>query len=188
MKRLLVLFALLVVACGSDGADDGEAIATLESTTTTESVQPVDAETGGLENDTEAAFLAFTSCLRAEGIDVPDPTVDSEGNPQFTQPPDLSDITPDELNAALDACRDELEQVTLGFIGTDLTGLEDTLLEYAVCMRENGFDLPDPDLSFDLTGGDGFQGPFGDVDFNDPDFIAADEQCASIVESLGTRP
>lgn len=155
-------------------------MAAIDSTTTT-----TVAADQTVTNDAEVAMLAFTACLRAEGVDVPDPTVDAEGNPRFTQPPDLSDVTPDKLNAAVAACRDELDQVTLGFLGTDLTGIEDTLLEYAGCMRANGFDMPDPKLDLDFGGSDGFQGPFGEIDFNDPDFVAADAVCAPIVENLG---
>lgn len=174
----ILLFSLLLAACGGD--EEVAGVASIESTTTT-STTVVGAVNG---QEAEAAMLAFTACLRAEGVDVPDPSVDADGNPRFTQPPDLSAVTPDELNAAIEACRDELEQVTIGFIGTDLTGIEDALLEYAQCMRANGFDLPDPKLDFNFGGEGGFQGPFGEIDFNDPDFIAADEQCSQIIESL----
>lgn len=175
----ILLVSLLLAACGSD--QQVAEVASIESTTTTSTTVVADSGDAG---QAEAAMLAFTGCLRAEGVDVPDPTVDADGNPRFTQPPDLSAVTPDELNAAVAACRDELDQVTIGFIGTDLTGIEDTLLEYARCMRENGFDLPDPKLDLNFGGPDGFQGPFGKIDFNDPDFIAADEQCASLIENL----
>jgi len=174
-------FSLIVVACGDQKTAE---VATIESTTTTSTTLGV---TEGLDNEAEVAMLAFTACLRGEGVDVPDPTVDADGNPRFTQPPDLSEVTPDELNAAVDACRDELEQVTIGFIGTDLTGIEDALLEYAQCMRSNGFDLPDPKLDLNFGGPDGFQGPFGEIDFNGPDFIAADAECADIIENLNPR-
>ena len=46
------------------------------------------------------------------------------------------------------ACGELLEGATLGFReGFDRTELEDTLVEYAACMRENGYDMPDPDFS-----------------------------------------
>lgn len=174
---LLIVLSLLAGACGEQTSAD---VASIESTTTTSTT--VVASVDG--NQAEVAMLAFTACLRDEGVDVPDPTVDADGNPRFTSPPDLSDVTPDELNAAVEACRDELEQVTIGFIGTDLTGIEDALLEYAQCMRANGFDMPDPKLDLNFGGPDGFQGPFGQIDFNDPDFIAADAECAQIIEEL----
>ena len=175
---LFLAISFVLVACGDDGTAQ---VASIDSTTTTSTTVASAAADG---NQAEVAMLAFTACLRAEGVDVPDPTVDADGNPRFTQPPDLSDVTPDDLNAAVGACRDELNQVTIGFIGTDLTGIEDSLLEYAQCMRTNGFDLPDPELDLNFGGPDGFQGPFGEIDFSDPDFIAADAECASIIENL----
>ena len=178
-----ILTALfLLSACGESGAD--ESVASLSSTTTSTTAAATDSADA---NEVESAVLAFTACLREAGVDVPDPTVDSEGNPRFSAPPDLSDVTPDQLNEALGSCREELNRVTIGVIGTDLTGIEDTLLEYAQCMRQNGFDMPDPKLDLDFGSEGGFEGPFGQIDFDDPDFVAADEQCASIVEELGAR-
>jgi hypothetical protein len=61
----------------------------------------------------------------------------------------------------------------------DLTGHEDELLAFAVCMRENGYDMPDPDFSDSGHSGDG---PFGDaIDTDDPDFQTAAKSCEGIV-------
>ena len=46
----------------------------------------------------------------------------------------------------------------------------DALLELARCMREQGFDIPDPDP---VTGG------FGELDKNSPEFTEAFEQCGT---------
>ena len=40
-----------------------------------------------------------------------------------------------------------LEGVTLGRQQRDLTEFQDTFLEFASCMRDNGYDMPDPDFS-----------------------------------------
>ena len=49
-------------------------------------------------------------------------------------------------------------------------------------MRDNGFDLPDPDFSnFDLAGG---VGPFGEIDPTEPDFEEALEACQDIFANL----
>lgn len=172
---LVIAAALVVAACG---ADDGGEVATLETVpaTTVTTLAPEDI-------DTELALLEFTACLRENGIDIADPVIGPDGLPSFSEPPDLSQVTSDDLANAQAACAEELRSVTLGFIGTDLTGLQDTLLEYARCMRENGYELADPDFS---SIGQGFQGPFGeDVDLDDPDFIAADAECSYLIEDLG---
>ncbi|MBK5267585.1 MAG: hypothetical protein JJE47_09135, partial [Acidimicrobiia bacterium] len=84
----ILLFSMLLAACGGD--EQVTEVASIESTTTT-STTVVGAANG---QEAEAAMLAFTACLRAEGVDVPDPSVDADGNPRFTQPPDLSAVTP----------------------------------------------------------------------------------------------
>ena len=45
----------------------------------------------------------------------------------------------------------------------------DALLEFANCMRDEGFDMPDPDP---------ITGSFGELDKDDADFAIAYEQCA----------
>jgi hypothetical protein len=176
---LLVAFALVPAACGGS-SDDG--------------VASLDAETGAAAETDERSFeeslLDFTQCLREEGLDVPDPEFDEDGNLRFQPgggPGGDQDIDIDELLAARDACSEFLVGISLDRIGIDQTALEDNLLAYAECMRGEGFDLPDPDLGSTLRRvlGQGEQnpegvagiGPFGDIDFEDPDFIAADAVC-----------
>ncbi len=75
------------------------------------------------------------------------------------------------VHSALDVCQGHLENVTFGHGSADLTGREDELLAFAVCMRDNGYDMPDPDFSGDGHGG---AGPFGDaIDTDDPAFQTA---------------
>ena len=69
--------------------------------------------------------------------------------------------------------------MAFGLSSEDLTGREDELLALAVCMRENGYDMPDPDFSGDGHSG---AGPFGDaIDIDDPDFLTAARSCEGIV-------
>ena len=91
-------------------------------------------------------------------------------------------------------CNDELEGVALGFRGqgVDQTEREDALLEYAVCMRDNGYDMPDP--NFDFTPGQGgggggtFTGPFGEIDPDDPAFVTAQQACEELLAGIGRGP
>ena len=80
MKRLLVLVAiaaLTVAACSEDTAPDQ--VASLA--TDVEDTLPVEAEETDSETavDAEEAFLAFSACLREEGIEIGDPEVGSDG-------------------------------------------------------------------------------------------------------------
>lgn len=177
---LLAALALVATACGGS-SDDG--------------VASLDAETGAAAAETdersfEESLLSFTQCLREEGLDVPDPEFDQDGNLRFQPgggPGGDQDIEIDDLLAARDACSEFLIGISLSRFGIDQTALEDNLLAYADCMRGEGYDLPDPDLSSTLRRvlGQGEQnpegaagiGPFGDVDLEDPEFIAADAVC-----------
>ena len=196
---LLLALGLLVAACS--GLDDsGSAVASLQSDTTATTAGTVD--NGAEEVDAEQAMLDLAACLRDQGLDIEDPTVDSDGNVQFggfRGAAAEGDIDRDAMRAAMDSCRDELGGVALGFGGRDfdLTALEDTMVEYAACMRENGYDIDDPDLSSFGPGSEGEpgeggrRGPFGEIDRDDPDFVAANEACGDILAGLpggGTGP
>jgi hypothetical protein len=145
--RLVVLVAalgLVAAACSSTGA-----------------------ATANQEAATEAALLAFTQCMRDQGIeDMPDPTVDSEGNVRIQRPPGDQHDDPgqhERFAAAREACAEHLEGVTQGFRHADDAEAQDKLLQLAQCMRGRGVDVPDPDFS------EGAHDPLGDsIDRSDP--------------------
>ena len=92
------------------------------------------------------------------------------------------------FDAAQEVCLVHLEGVTLGFDQVDQTEFEDQLLAFATCMRDNGIDMDDPDLSGFEPGGDGEPGvidPFGDVDSTDPAFQSALEACEEHLSGFG---
>ncbi|MCG7853731.1 MAG: hypothetical protein MIO92_14525, partial [Methanosarcinaceae archaeon] len=76
MKLLyVVMIGLLMVACKTDKND----VATL----ITEDTQRVEASTSDTSVlDNEAMMMAFTECLRENGVEVVDPVVDADGNVQ----------------------------------------------------------------------------------------------------------
>ncbi|MEN8040090.1 MAG: hypothetical protein ABFR95_01175 [Actinomycetota bacterium] len=172
---LLLAFGLVLGACSSGGADG--AVASIDADVDDTEVQSVESESIPGED----AVLAFTACLRDEGLEIGDPDIDEEGN---LVAPNMHAIAGETLDipavhAAFDACRGFLDNVAFGMSSEDLTGREDELLAFAVCMRENGYDMPDPDFSGDGHSG---AGPFGDaIDTDDPDFQTAAESCEGIV-------
>ncbi len=97
----------------------------------------------------EAALLAFSQCMRDQGItNMPDPTVDSQGNVQIQQPPGGHDAgAHDAFAAARSECDKYLQGVTQGFSHADVTKTQDQFLRLAQCMRARGVDVPDPDFS-----------------------------------------
>lgn len=186
MNRILIsiaAFALLVAACGGTESDG---VASLEVTDTT-----IALESG---NDAavsdEDTLLEFSACIRENGIeDFEDPTMSADGVPEFSLRSVEGDHTREEMQAAFEACQDHLEGLAFGPGSIDLTEVEDTLVEFSACMRDNGYDMPDPDLSnFGRGGGEGGGeggGIFGgSLDPNDPDFISAMSECEEIFENL----
>ncbi len=180
MSKLLAVvaaLALVATACGDSGSGGGE-VASLDNSGT---LSPA---------NTEDQLLDFAQCMRDQGVALPDPTVDAEGNPQLAPPDDFDPGDLSELLAAAEQCEEFLEGVTLGFEDFDLTAATDTLLVFAECMRSNGFDLPDPDFSLidPQSGSIPTAGPFGDIDLQDPDFLAGFSVCGDLIADLGVGP
>jgi hypothetical protein len=186
---LIAVLALVAAACGGSGSDDGEGVASLTDANSALDDAAAAAEEIPDPVDAEQALLAFTQCLRDEGLDIADPTVDSDGNPRLSRPDFGEDGPPEGFRESAEACQELLEGVTLGRQQRDLTEFQDTFLEFASCMRDNGYDMPDPDFSnFGQPGqgqGQGGGGPFGQIDREDPDFVAASEACGDILGGIG---
>lgn len=194
MKKplILLLFVLALIATACESGSDSDGVATLEGTDTTSSTVATTAD-GQIE--TEQAMLNFTQCLRDQGLDIQDPEMDADGSLNFRGlVQGAEEIDRAALRAGFEACQSDLEGITLGGrAGFDRTAIQDTLIEYAACMRENGYDMEDPDLSNfgPGAGGEGQPGqgggPFGSIDQGDPAFIAANETCQEIFTNAVPR-
>lgn len=184
MKRILIALpalALVAVACG--GAESAVGVASLDdSTITTVSAEAADGD-GAV--DVEEAALAFAECLREEGLDVEDPEFDGDGGLNFSLGQEFrrgageggAGAGPsEEFQAALEVCGELLEGIRQQFERPDLTEIEDDLLAFAECMRDNGVDMADPDLS---GGGRPGGGLLFQLDVSDPAVEAALEICQS---------
>lgn len=181
---LILALALVAGACSGDG--DSPQIASLETDATNTSEG---SGTAGADPivESEAAMLAFTQCLRDQGIDVDDPTIDADGNMQLppisievpdvvTDPDQVPDMS--EFEDMIAPCEEHLEGVVSTFSSADTTEIEDMLLAYAECMRANGVDMPDPDFS--SGGGVIDLGAIGGADFE-----AANAACSPLLADLG---
>ena len=178
VAMLLVALGLLLAACG--GATSPEGVASLETPA------PQDGEPAAVDDlSEEEAMLAFAQCMRDNGIDMEDPTVDAEGNLRFGPPADNAEPravrSQDGFEAAFGNCESFLAAAGGGrFSAEDRSEIEDRILEFAQCMRDNGFDMPDPD--FGSEGGRGFG---LEIDPDDPSFAAAQEACEDILGGFG---
>jgi len=181
---LLIVIAVLASAC-SDG-DDTEAVASLEGTET-------EAPDGGeptlsTEEEAEAAMLDFTQCMREQGVDIGDPTMDANGNLQMppiefeTASGDDIETAMAEMDAVFAECDQHLEGAVMGSPdpGADAE-FEDAFVEYAGCMRDQGIDMPDPDFS----GGGGMIDLGGGTPGDRDEFEAAHKECQPILAGIG---
>lgn len=182
LVSFVLVLALVAGACSESG--DSTKIASLETDLVDTSEDEGDVDPIA---ESEAAMLAFTQCLRDQGIEVDDPTMDADGNMQLppiniempdvvADPDELPDVT--EFEDMIAPCEAHLEGIVATFSSADTTEIEDMLLAYAECMRENGVDMPDPDFS---SGG-------GVIDLGaigGDEFEAAEAVCSPLLADLG---
>ena len=179
MRRLALVFltvSLVAAACSSGGDSQ---VASLESSTDTAASDDVDGSVN------EEVILEFSQCMRDNGAeDFEDPIIGPDGEIEFKLG-SRGQGTQEEresMRAAFDACQETLEGFALGPGSIDRAEIEDKLYEFAVCMREQGIDVPDPDFSSLLSGeGGGGGNPFGAaLDRDDPETLAALETCRDV--------
>ena len=181
--RLLMILLVAVALTGCSSADDGEAVASLE---TVPSAEQADAPTPQI--DSEQATLDFAQCLREQGVEVGDPSMSADGSMQmppieFVGSPDEDpEAAMAEMDAIFAECESHLDGIALTASDPGAgVAFEDALLEYAGCMRDQGIDMPDPDLSggggvIDL----GISGPGDQEEWDD-----AHKECQPILAGAG---
>jgi hypothetical protein len=103
---------------------------------------------GGDPTGTPQSFddyqLAFSSCMRDQGVDMPDPNADGSINAQ----------SGDGFMEAAQVCQEELgDPPAASGSGTGMSEEEQRAewLEIASCFRDNGIDVPDPGPGETLT-------------------------------------
>ena len=178
MRRSLVpaLVAALaltmsVTACGSD--DDDPSVASLNGSGDDDDSSDDDGGEADSEEELEEQALAFSQCMRENGVpDFPDPNVeDGRIEMRVGGPDGEGEIDQDAMEKAMEECEELAPRGGGNFSEEDQQEMQDAFLAYAQCMRDNGYDMPDPDFS-----GDG--GLFRmEGAPNDPAFKTAQEAC-----------
>jgi hypothetical protein len=171
MKRTVwaaaaAVLALALAGCGGDGGGDGGGVASAGGT---QSAAPA-ATQGAAKSDYEA-MLAFTECMRGEGIEMEDP------EPGAGVQLRLRGGDPAKTEAAMEKCRHLMPN------GGEQQKADPERLEkarqYSKCMRDNGVpNFPDPDPE---TGGIMMRaGPGSGLDPNSAEFKAAQKTCEKL--------
>ena len=163
---------LVASACSSDSSADTTGVASLEAASESSADSTEDAADGDTEVDVEQAALDFSQCMRDQGLDFPDIGIDAEGNPDLRSGFE-SVVGQEGFRDANEACRSHLEGA--GFGGgraalAENVEVQDALVEFSACVRDQGFDVGDVQLGGPGgPGGPGGGGADGPADDGDPD-------------------
>jgi hypothetical protein len=141
VQRILAASAVtlllgLSAACGNGSGDDGSA---LPDAAGASSASPSGDDEADL--DPEDAMLKFAECMREHGVDMPDP---SPGGGVRMNGEGLSE---DQMEAAQAACQKWMDMAEPEDGGKELSEEEkQSFLDMAACMRERGYNFPDPEF------------------------------------------
>jgi hypothetical protein len=171
----LGVLALTFAGCGGGG--DGDGVATLGGASGNSD--------GGSDEESdlepEEAAQKFAECMRDQGIDMPDPEVGEDGGFAITAPVfGAGEADPAKLEEAHAACEHFLEEAIPEGERPDpeeQARMREQALAMAQCMRDEGFDWPDPEFG---EGGRITQmiGPDQGIDPSDPKVQEAMDRCA----------
>ena len=164
---LLGIIIMLFLACSSASSD----VASIDTTEATRVAVQTSNDDSPIQTD-EEKVLEFTQCIRDQGIEIQDATVDSDGNLQPPRPVEGASINRQELRPAFEECRESLDGMTFGRERVDVNELIDNLLEVTGCLRDAGFDVDDPNQ-------ENLGAWRGQFDFEDPALQKAFEECGN---------
>lgn len=129
---LVAAIGSILVACGSASED----VPSLSVTPTAAvEVEPL---------TDEEMLMAFTQCMRDEGIELVDASVDAEGNVQRPTIAEGAQASREDFEEAMEVCSKHLEGLTRSRERQDVSEQVDKLVELATCLREKGYDVEDP--------------------------------------------
>jgi hypothetical protein len=176
-------FGLSLAACSS-GAP-GRQVASVADNSSTSSTPA----SSFSEAQSNQAMVAYTRCLRAHGINEPDPTAHPGHTWLSVKPPPDTPAN----QAALSACGHIIARfiVSKDSAGTHLSKWLPSLIRYAACMRSHDISMldPGPQGQLDLGNVPGITSDFGRYS---PQFRSADTACRHLlprgVHDDGTGP
>lgn len=216
MKRATALVTVLVLTLAACGGGDGDeavsaapviaepqedqavstdaapepttAVASETETDAAESATaaPATEATEATEATDEERAIEFAQCMRANGIDLPDPVINADGSIDLggNVTPGSIDPTSDAFSDAIAVCGSIVAGASfLPGANVDEAQQQANLLTFAACLRDLGYDVVDPVLSDIQAGGPGaLARAFGEnFDPTDPANADAVQECQARV-------
>ena len=141
--------------------------------------KPTSSSTTGAK-DPKQAMLAYAKCMRAHGVDMPDPQFDGN-RVKMTGPKSANKEKVRTADKACASIRDSVKPPELS--AAKKAEFKQAALKNAQCMRDHGIEFPDP--TFDENGGASIHMRKGSG-FNpdSPKFKAADKACRDTLPDL----
>jgi hypothetical protein len=198
---LAALGALVVAGCGSSSSSSSEAASTASAATETGGSEA--GESGGSEAGGEGAAAGGApggfeiseeaqACLKEQGVELPEFKAGQGGPPNGGEIPEGAEPPagapqngelPEggnfkKMQEAFKTCGVEMQGGPngAGAGGQNSAAFKTQVTEYVACVRENGYELPEPNLSG--------KGPVFDeskVDQEDPEFKKASAKCQGLL-------
>jgi hypothetical protein len=161
---MLAAMSISLISCGSESNDVPSLGATPTAGVGSDSIL-----------DDEAKMMAFTECLRGEGLEIMDPMVDPDGNVEKPEIAEGFEASKKEFEAAFEVCEEIIEGITFGKEKEDLSDQVDFYLDLAACLREEGYDIDDPTAETLDTWMTEFKTV---IDWDDPEMMETYETCS----------
>ncbi len=164
----IVLCAVGLVACGGGSDDSGGGASA--------SFDDAAAEEGRLE---------MAECMREHGIDMPDPEPGQGMMMKKAGPDDGVNLDDPAAQEALEACEEEVDFKPPELTAGEQEQMQEDMLAFAQCMREQGVEMPDPEVdggkvTMRIGGPDG-------PELDEPAMEAAQEACESKMPGGGFK-
>jgi hypothetical protein len=147
----MIIF-LAMIGCSSSGSSS-VGVARVD---VSQEIEVADTGSSEPELTDEEIATQFTQCMRDQGLNVPDPTLNADGAIDLSamresvfNDPETAQLGPSARRELFEECVPLLQGATFAQAPSqeDMVELQDDLLKLSQCLRENGFDVPDPDFS-----------------------------------------
>jgi hypothetical protein len=184
LQPIIAALALAAMVAACTGTAGGPGVATLDDPSA--SSAPTPSPSAVTPQD---AALAFARCMRENGVDMPDPIVETDGGGGISigQAGPDSTVSKDAFREADEICRHFME-AAMPEAGPPLSAEDmDKMLAFAQCMREHGIDMEDPTadggIRVQIGSGSSSAGGTGGapVPINEPELEAAHAACNSLL-------